>query len=157
MPDFSKDRLAGGSGAAAASSSHVDVGAVGCHLPPDRPHKAGALLTAVLAAVTARGGGHLRLCLRNPPSHRGGLARRPPTSMPRRRQRRWAPSPPSVRRPWAGGILPSRHGPTSSSAAVLAAVSCRYAHTSVLVCNVVVGERVNRTGMISHFPVTGVV
>ena len=79
---------------AAASSSHVDVGAVGCHLPPDRPHDAGALLMAAPAAVTARGGGGRRRCLRNPPSHGGGLAQQPPTSMPRQRQQCRALPPP---------------------------------------------------------------
>ena len=49
-------------------------------------------------------------------------------------------------RPWAGGTLPSWPGPNSSSATVQAAVRRRYVHTSVLECNVVVGERVNRTG-----------
>ncbi len=102
------------------------LGAVGRHLLPDRRHEAGAPLMGAPAAVTARGGCRLRPCLCDPPSHGGGgLARRPPTSMPRRRRRRRAPPPPSVRRPWAGGILKSQPGPTSSSAAVLAAI-CRY-------------------------------
>ena len=131
---FQRGPISGGGVAAAtptaaASSSHVDVGAVGRHLPPDRWHEAGAPLMAAPAAVTARGGRRLCCRLRDPPSRGGGLARRPPTSMPRWRRRRRTPSPPSFRRSWAGGMLPSRPGPTSSSAAV---------------------------AMISHFPVTGV-
>ena len=59
--------------AAAASSSHVDIDAVGRHLPPDCRHEAGAPLMAAPVAVTARGGRCLRCCLRDPPSHGGGV------------------------------------------------------------------------------------
>ena len=61
---------------AAASASHVDIGATGHHLPPDRRHEARAPLTTALAAVTARGGRRLRHLLRYPPSRPGGHRRR---------------------------------------------------------------------------------
>ena len=78
---------------AAASSSHVDIGDVRRHLPLKPRHKAGAPLMAALTAMTARGGCHLCRCLHDPLSCGGGLARRPPTSMPRRRRQCWAPPP----------------------------------------------------------------
>jgi hypothetical protein len=52
----------------AASASHIDVGAAGHHLPPNRRHEARAPLTAAQAAVTACGGRRLRCRLRDPPS-----------------------------------------------------------------------------------------
>ena len=143
MQHRSGDRSAGGScrrhTTATSSSSHVYVGgASGRHLPPDCRHKAGAPLTAAPAAVTARGGLHLcrRLC--NPPSRLGGHQRRCCV-----RDNDIGHLPPPRSEGLAGGMLPSRPGPTSSSATVLAAARCQYVHASVLVCNVVVGERVN--------------
>jgi hypothetical protein len=60
---------------AAASASHVEVGATGHHLLPDPRHEARAPLTAAPAAVTARGGHRLRCRLCDPPSCPGGHRR----------------------------------------------------------------------------------
>ena len=124
---------------AASSSSHVDVGAAGHHLPPDRRHEARASLTAAPAAVTARGGCRLCRHLRDPPSHPGGHRRRccirdddvghlPP---PRSEGRGRGHTPLAA---WTDLLL---HRSSSSRSSSIRA--------SVLVCNVVVGERVNRT------------
>ena len=101
---------------AAASASHVDVGAAGHHLPPNRRQEARAP-----AAVTARGGRRLRRRLRDPPSCPAA------TDVDATSETTTSGAfPPLVQKLWAGGILPLRPGPTSSSTAVLAAVCCQY-------------------------------
>jgi hypothetical protein len=106
---------------AAASASPVDVGAAGHHLPPNRRQEARAPLTAAPAAVTARGGRRLRRRLRDPPSRPAA------TDVDATSETTTSGAfPPLVQKLWAGGILPLRPGPTSSSTAVLAAVCCQY-------------------------------
>ena len=133
---FQRGPIGGGGVAAAAptataSSSHIDVGAAGHHLPPDRWHEAGAPLTAAPATVTARGC-CLRRCLCDPPSCPSGDRRR--CCIGDKDGGRLPP--PQSLTAWTNLLL---HRSSSSRLSFIRA--------SVLVCNVVVGERVNRTNL----------